>query len=70
MPVTPRDDLLNAVEVAQRLGVRPQSVLRWYRQGRIPGRKLGHKILRFGLDDVLAALESTASTSEEVADGR
>lgn len=56
----PNDDdrLLTASELAGRLGVTPGTVLAWRRQGRIPGRKLSHKVLRFALSEVVAALES------------
>jgi excisionase family DNA binding protein len=62
-----RDDLLTGPELADRLGVRPATVLAWYRSGRIPGRRLGHKVLRFSLAAVVAALESAAR--EEAANG-
>jgi excisionase family DNA binding protein len=54
-------ELLTAPELAERLGVRPGTVLQWYRQGRIPGRKLSHKVLRFVLTEVLAATEPSRS---------
>jgi excisionase family DNA binding protein len=53
-----RDALLTAAELAERLGVRPGTVLGWHRKGRIPARKLSQKVLRFDLAEVLAALES------------
>ena len=55
---TIRDDLMTARELAGHLGVKPATVLAWHRQGRIPGRRLSHKVLRFSLRDVLAALEA------------
>jgi excisionase family DNA binding protein len=51
-------DLLTAAELADRLGVKPGTILVWHRQGKIPARKLSHKVLRFDLRDVLTALES------------
>jgi excisionase family DNA binding protein len=51
-------DLLTAAEVAERLGVKPGTILGWYRMGRIPARRLSHKVLRFNLDDVVTALEN------------
>ena len=57
MQIDQPNDLLTADEVGQRLRVRPGTVLAWYREGRIPARKLSHKVLRFSLADVLAALE-------------
>lgn len=53
-----REDLLTAAGLAARIGVKPATILGWHREGRIPGRKLSHKILRFDLAEVLAALEA------------
>lgn len=50
-------DLLTAAELAKRLSVKPETILRWHRSGRIPGRRLSHKVLRFCLADVVSALE-------------
>ena len=62
MPDRPPEDLLTAADLADRLGIKPATVLYWHRTGRIPGRKLAHKVLRFNLADVLAALESASAT--------
>jgi len=43
---TIRDDLLTATELADRLRVKPSTVLDWQRAGRIPAIRLSHKILR------------------------
>jgi predicted site-specific integrase-resolvase len=51
-------DLLTRAELADRLKVGPRTVGRWYQSGRIPGRKLSYKVVRFCLPDVLTALES------------
>ncbi len=56
------DDLLTAAELAGRLRVKPGTVLGWHRDGRIPARKLSHKVLRFDLAEVLAALESAGDS--------
>jgi excisionase family DNA binding protein len=58
MSIAPTDDLLNAAELAERLGVKPGTVLAWHRDGRIPSRKLTRKVLRFNLPEVLAALDA------------
>lgn len=58
MPSTASDDLLNAADLADRIGVRPSTVIHWHAIGRIPGRKLTSKVPRFSLPAVLAALES------------
>jgi predicted site-specific integrase-resolvase len=63
------DDLMSAVELAHRLGVKPGTILAWHRKGRIPSRRLSHKLLRFGLADVLSALEARQKSLGE-ADGR
>jgi excisionase family DNA binding protein len=61
VPDMPSEDLLTKVELAERLGVKPGTILVWYRRGRIPGRRLSHKVLRFRLADVVAALEARQS---------
>ena len=53
---TARDDLLTAAELADRLRVRPSTILDWQRSGRIPSIRLSHKVLRFNWAEVLAAL--------------
>jgi excisionase family DNA binding protein len=52
------DDLMTAAELAARLGVKAGTVFSWHRSGRIPARKLSHKIVRFCLAEVVAALEA------------
>lgn len=52
------DELLDAEGLAPRLGLKPETVMRWYREGRIPGLKITNKVLRFRWAAVLAALES------------
>jgi excisionase family DNA binding protein len=59
------DDLMTAKEMADHLGVKPGTILGWYRQGKIPARKLSHKVLRFNLHDVLAALEANKTARGE-----
>ena len=51
------DDLLTSAELAARIGIKPATVIDWHRKGRIPGRKLSPKVLRFDLAEVLAALD-------------
>jgi hypothetical protein len=48
---------VTAEVVADVLGVRPNTVLLWHRQGRIPGVKVTAHTVRFDLDAVLAALK-------------
>ena len=54
---TVRDDLLTAAELADRLRVKPETVLAWHRSGRIPSIRLSYKVLRFNLGEVVAALK-------------
>jgi predicted site-specific integrase-resolvase len=51
------EDLLSRAELATRLGVRPTTIGRWTRSGRIPARRLSPKVVRYDLAAVLAALE-------------
>jgi hypothetical protein len=69
MPTVEPDTLLTAADLASRLGVKPETILDWHRKGRIPARKLSHKILRFELAPVLSALESPHAPRPE-ADGQ
>jgi excisionase family DNA binding protein len=57
---TARDDLLTSAELADRLRVKPSTILEWQRSGRIPSIRLSHKVLRFSLAEVLAALKRPA----------
>jgi excisionase family DNA binding protein len=57
---TAHDDLLTAAELADRLRVKPETVLGWHRSGRIPSIRLSHKVLRFNLGEVVAALKRPA----------
>ena len=50
-------ELLTAEELAERLRVRPSTIRLWAREGLIPVVKIGAKVLRFDVADVLAALK-------------
>lgn len=54
------DDLLTAGELAERLKVKPATIRQWSRSGRIPSRRLSHKVIRYCFSDVVAALEATS----------
>ena len=54
----PDETMMTAAELAERLQVKPETILGWHRTGRIPGRRLTRKVLRFSLPDVMAALDS------------
>ena len=49
--------LLTPEELANRLKVRPSTIRQWGREGLIPVVKIGAKILRFDLADVLDTLK-------------
>lgn len=55
-------DLMTAAELADRLKITAETVRAWYRAGRVPGHKYSHKVLRFRLDEVVAALETYGPT--------
>jgi len=56
MEVTQR--LLTVEELAALIGLPPSTLRRLYRAGEIPVIKLGHRTLRFSLEDVQEALRS------------
>jgi predicted site-specific integrase-resolvase len=58
MPTVERTDLLTATELAKWIGVKPETIFGWHRKGRIPARRLSHKVLRFCLSEVIEALEN------------
>lgn len=51
------DRLLTAREVAELLGLSPETVLRWWRDGRIPGFRLKSNVLRFRRSEIESWLE-------------
>ncbi len=55
------DNLLSAEQLAQALGVRPQTVRLWAREGRIPEICISPKVRRFSYPDVLAALKNRST---------
>ena len=50
--------LVNSAEVAKLLGVSPQVVLKWAKQGKIPVIRLNKRVLRFDLAAIQAWLKS------------
>lgn len=56
--------MLDARELAQRLGVRPDEVLAWRRRGWIPGLKGGDGRVWFNLDQVVEALRERQRQAE------
>ena len=51
------DDLLTAEQLAKRLGISPRTVKGWLQAGHIPATRLTPKVIRYELDDVVAALK-------------
>ncbi len=49
--------LLSAREVGETIGVHPETVLRWWRAGQLPGYRLANGILRFSEQEIDAWLE-------------
>ena len=57
-------EYLTAVELAERLRVRPATIRSWGRTGRIPTIRLSRRVLRFDLSEVLAALRQHVQKAE------
>lgn len=56
--------LLRTRDVAERLDVSCETVLRWHRSGKLPGgRRLGTNVLRFSAPELEAWLEGTRPES-------
>ena len=51
-------ELLDKVALGSKLGVAPETVARWARQGRIPAIRISAKVRRFDYAEVLVALRS------------
>jgi excisionase family DNA binding protein len=58
---------ITAREVAERVGLSPDTILRYYREGRIPGRRLQGTIrpVRFLWSEIEAAWDGSAQLSLE-----
>ena len=53
-----QDDLMPARKLGPRIGVKPDTITLWARQGRIPAHRLGQRVVRFRMSEVVAALEA------------
>lgn len=51
------DTLVDASEIARLYGVKHSTVLRWYRDGRIPGVRISRKTIRFDADQVSESIK-------------
>ena len=63
------NNLLTPEEVAERLNVSRITVMRWLRQGKIAGRKLGGKIWRVHPDDLQTFINTSAADRSEDGQG-
>lgn len=52
------EPLLTAMELAERLGVKPGTVRKWVREGRIPEIEFSAKVRRFDFAQVLQAIQN------------
>ena len=57
---------LTAEQLAASLGVKPDTVRDWGRRSLIPRIKVSHKVIRYDLDDVVAALKARAAEAIEI----
>jgi excisionase family DNA binding protein len=58
-----QDDYLTAEEIGVRLRLKADTIVGWARRGRIPVIRLSKHVIRFRLNDVLAALAASQSES-------
>ena len=61
-------DLLTVEEVAERLRLTSETILRWAREGKIPAIRISPKVLRFDWDAVYQALTGGSTSTKEVTD--
>jgi excisionase family DNA binding protein len=54
-------ELLNKAEVAERLGVSPETVAKWAREKRIPEIRISPKVRRFDFEEIITALKKRSS---------
>ena len=57
--------LLDKSAIAKRLGVSPQTIVKWARDKRIPEIRISHKVRRFDFTDVLDALMKETAGDEQ-----
>lgn len=58
--------LLTAREVADRLGVHPETVLRWTRRGELPARRLPGGAIRYREDELDEWLDERATPTRSL----
>jgi len=57
-------EFLTAAELAERLRVRPDTVRRWMRAGRIPVLRVSEKVVRYDYGEVIEALRARGRREE------
>jgi excisionase family DNA binding protein len=58
-------NLLTPEQVAERLAISRLTVMKWLREGRIPGQKLGRKTWRINPDDLDTFLQRRSVRAKE-----
>lgn len=58
-------DLLTKEQIGKRLSIKPETIARLARQGKIPQIKISHKIVRYDYSAVIAALQPSAGRGEQ-----
>ncbi|MGV9795550.1 helix-turn-helix domain-containing protein [Gordonia sp. NPDC003422] len=53
---TPRRYNRSAAQIADEFGVHPRTVRRWLAEGRITGRRVGPRVIRFDAEEVAGQL--------------
>lgn len=61
-----QDEILTAEQLADHLQVRPSTIRLWAREGLIPVIRVGGRVLRFDLDDVLCMLKQSGQRTGTV----
>jgi len=56
IPARPPDGLVDGHETGRWVGLTKETLLRWRKEGKIPGVKLGPKTVRFNVRQVAEAL--------------
>jgi len=65
-----KDRLLSTAEAADRLGVSPRTIARWIKSGELRGVRLGKRIFRVPLGEVLRIIAETYEREDEELDPR
>jgi excisionase family DNA binding protein len=52
-------DLMTAEQIGSKLAVKPSTIYRWARAGRIPAIRMTDRVIRFSYQSVLAAFQNS-----------